>query len=467
MNAVKLRDYQEEAKNDTIRHFTNGRRRVVVCIPTGGGKTVTAASIVGTHPGRTLWLAHRTELISQADRTLAKLGVDNYAVASLQTLFSRGTRPYADLVVVDECHHANARTYADVIDAYPMADHLGLTATPQRADGRALGDMYDELVTTVNYGRLIDDGNLVDCRVISSAEALKAGAVAIDPVAAYKQHTPGESAFLFAPTVELSKAHAKAFNDAGIPALHVDGKTHEDDRKEALRAFAEGEVQVLCNVNLFTEGTDVPRASVVILARGCGSTSLYLQMVGRALRPYAGKEVATLLDMTGAVHEHGLPTQDRIWTLEGSGVASNGLGSLSMCDKCGACWDGGRKCPVCGYERPKPVNDEGVTVDIRDIAFEKVYDGSRTKRAWKHKVCRELWDWSKSDGAKRERAAIRYRELFSEPWPLNDVLTREEKGALYTDFVALGKELSFKKGWADHKYRALFGKWPNAHKGKR
>lgn len=462
---MQQRDYQEKAKHDTIGHYSAGRRRVVVCIPTGGGKTVTAASIVRAHSGRTLWLAHREELIGQAERTLAGLGVKDYTVASLQTLFVRGTRPEADLVVVDECHHANARTYSEVIGSYGTADHLGLTATPQRTDGRALGDMYDHLVSTVNYGRLIDDGHLVDCRVISSVEALKSGAVAIDPVAAYRQHTPGQSAFLFAPTVELSKAHAKAFNDAGIPAVHVDGKTPYDERKEALRAFSDGEVQVMCNVNLFTEGTDVPRASVVILARGCGSTSLYLQMVGRALRPYPGKEMATLLDMTGAVHEHGLPTQDRIWTLEGSGVASSGLGALSMCAKCGACWDGGRKCPVCGYEKPMPTNDEGVTVDIRDVAFESVYCGSRTKRAWKHKVCRELWDWSTGSGERRKKAQGRYRELFGEDWPLNDVLDTDEKRTVYKDLVALGKGLGFKSGWADHRYRATFGKWPNAVKG--
>lgn len=440
---------------------------MLVCIPTGGGKSATGSAIARNYAGHTLWLAHRTELIKQATGTLQRMGVKDFTVASLQSLLASGRRPDADLVVLDECHHANASTYATVLQHYSSVAHLGLTATPQREDGRALGDHYDRMVCPTSYSELIDEGSLVDCRVIASPQALSGKEVAVDPVDAYLKHTPGQSAFLFAPDVRTSKRHAEAFLNAGVVAAHVDGTTSDEERSEALRAFSAGEVQVLCNVNIFTEGTDVPRCSTVILARGCGSVGLYLQMVGRALRPYPGKECATILDLTGAVLEHGLPTADREWCLVGSGNGRACKAALAMCEQCGACWEGSRTCPVCGYTRPLPMNDEGVRVDIKNIELELAYDGSKTARHMRHKVCRELWDWSKRDGTRIEKAQHRYRELFGGSMPLNEVLSNEEKQSVYDELKVLGRSLNFKSGWCDHKYRNLFGVWPNARKGSR
>ena len=381
-------------------------------------------------------------------------------VASFQTLFARSQRPCADLVVVDEAHHANAGTYSEVLSWYPDAQIVGLSATPQRLDGRPLGDMFDAMVSTVGYERLIADGNLVDCHVFGSPQNLKAGAVATDPVAAYQQHTPGGSSFLFAPTVELSKEHARAFNAAGIPAEHVDGATPADERAASIRRFSEGVTRVLCNVNVFTEGTDIPRADTVILARGCTSVGLYLQMVGRALRPFAGKSHATLLDLTGASLAHGLPTAERTWTLEGSG---NGAAKdpLFMCMSCGACYEKAGACPCCGYVRPKPVNSMGVEVDIRNLELLAVYAGSDTRKVHKNNEARRLYSFAKEQGLGPTYVRTEYDKLFSEPVDLNKIVPKEDKAAYYEKLKSASERIrGNRKGWIAHRYRDVFGVWP-------
>jgi superfamily II DNA or RNA helicase len=240
-------------------------------------------------------------------------------------------------VVVDEAHHSPAKTYQTILEAYPDAYQLGVTATPIRTDGAGFRDLFDSLVCGPTVSDLIAAGHLSRFRLFGarpmetkgvktvagdySASGLeKANNVAKlsgDLVEAYKVHCPDRRCLVFAISVAYSQAIAARYSAAGIPAIHLDGETPSQERKEALARFAEGEIKVISNCSLFGEGLDIPALEAVQIARPTKSLSLWLQMVGRALRPAPGKDFAVLIDHTKNHLIHGLPTRKRIWTLDG------------------------------------------------------------------------------------------------------------------------------------------------------
>lgn len=391
----RLRDYQIRAVQRARAAIAAGRRRPLLVAPTGAGKTVIASAIVEAacrKGSRTLFLAHRLELIEQASAKLDEIGVDHgiikaghprvrpelpVQVASVQTLSRRiardgGGAAYS-LIIVDEAHHVTAGSYRRVLDAHPGAVVLGLTATPYRADGAALGDVFDELVEVKSLAELIEGGHLVEPRVFGRKPPDLAGVRTVagdynlrqlagvmdqedlvgDLVATWKEKAAGRTTVAFAVDVAHSKHIAAAFAGAGVAAGHVDGEMPEEERAAVLARLAAGELEVVSNCAILTEGWDLPQCACVILARPTRSRSLWKQMCGRALRPAAGKEDCLILDHAGAWTRHGFLTDPESLSLEGQ-EKQVGEGPGFRCPSCKAELRGWpRFCPVCEKELPR------------------------------------------------------------------------------------------------------------------
>ena len=233
-------------------------------------------------------------------------------VCSIQTLVAREQHPPADLLVWDEAHHCAAETYRAIRAQYPAAWHLGLTATPERSDGAPLGDAFEALVAPVTVSELVDLGHLAPIDVIAPATRLQS-AIGATPAAAWLEHGGGRPAVVFCGTIAESRECVEAL---GARAAHLDGATPTRERDEILRRFEGGDLDVISNCAVLTEGWDSARAEVCVLARGCGSLPVYLQTIGRVRRTGGRADKrCLLLDLAGAAHEHGLPDEDRDWSL--------------------------------------------------------------------------------------------------------------------------------------------------------
>lgn len=368
---MNLRPYQDRAIDDLRRAYMRGHRAPCLVLPTGGGKTVIAAAIIRGALAKglkVLFLAHRAELLDQSVAKLAAAGIHDVRViraatdlgsrtarvivASVPTLTRWQAMPPADLVVFDEAHHVKATTWRRIADNYAAARLLGMTATPQRADGSPLGDVFDALVVGSTVGELTELGHLVPCRAWAPHDVLDAGELALTPVEAYQTHGDGGRAVVFCATVEHAGQVAAEFAAAGIRAAVVEGNS--TSRKADLAAFTRGEIRVLCNVHVLTEGWDDPGCSVCILARKPGHVGTFLQMVGRVLRPAPGKREAVLVDLCGASLKHGLPATERTYTLDGQGIARADREAIRQCPTCGAVFEAGPEaCPMCGAQLPR------------------------------------------------------------------------------------------------------------------
>jgi superfamily II DNA or RNA helicase len=349
---MELRNYQEELIQKIFASWASGHRRVLAQLPTGAGKTVLFASISRNFLERgegVLVIAHRQELIFQAGEKLKqvsglpvgyiKAGLPvqpdyDVQVASVQSLARRKRYPEAALVIVDEAHHSCAKSYVDILAAYPEAYILGVTATPIRTDGQGFKFLYDDLVVGASPKWLMHNGYLSKFRIfqaqIIKTKGIKKTAgefnqaqledaamkVMGDVVPAWKKNALGKRTIIFAVGVEHSRSIAAEFAKEGIAAEHLDGTTPDHERKTAIERFKSGETTVLSNCGLFTEGFDVPAIEAVQICRPTCSMILHLQMLGRALRPTEGKEHAIIIDHTENSKRHGLPDEDRDWSLE-------------------------------------------------------------------------------------------------------------------------------------------------------
>jgi len=408
-------------------HAADRPNAVLLVIPTGGGKTKTAVNccLAAVSRGlRVLWVVHRRELATQARDRMQRDGIERVGIildgrpstdpdapvqiASAQTLASNGSRPDAGLIVWDESHHCVAETFRVIAAAYPKAYHLGLTATPERTDGTALGNVFSHLVAPVSIRELIAAGTLVPCDVIAPDKATKA--LSMCPVAAYQAHANGERAVVFIDSVAAARELAQQYSEAGIAAGFVDGSQSVTDRDAVLARFKSGALRVLVNVFVLTEGYDDPSLSVCILARGCGSAGMFLQIVGRVLRASPGKSRALLIDLRGAVHRHGLPDEDRVYSLEGKPIrkTQNAI-RLSRCKECGAVFRVATECPRCGMALATKA-------------------GQAIKNTKLSKVAR--------------------------------VASREEKLAAWKRFCLHAREHGWKPGSAAHRFKAVYGHWP-------
>jgi superfamily II DNA or RNA helicase len=352
-----LRPYQEELVSGFESAIARGQRRVMMQSPTGSGKTVTLSEIARRYAisdKRVLVLSHRRELVKQAAATLGamsglpvgiiqgsqkpdyRIALQSGSVGSIMNRLPNIQAP--SLIITDEGHHSAAASYRKIYDYFPRADNLAVSATPIRADGRGFDDLFDVMLLGPSVKSLIMAGNLSRYKLYADEAAMKVDGVkkiggeysakqlaeANDEVElsggivkSYLRHCPGKRCLVFAINIQHSQQIAAAYRDAGIAALHVDAETPEEIRDGAIAAFAKGEIKVISNVGLFTEGTDIPAIEACQIARPTASLALWLQMVGRALRPCEGKGDAIIIDHTSNYVRHGLPCASRHWTLDG------------------------------------------------------------------------------------------------------------------------------------------------------
>jgi DNA repair protein RadD len=456
MTAQSLRPYQLDALSQAREAYRQGKRAPVVVLPTGGGKTTIGSAFCrkALATGKTvLWVAHRDELLVQArDRLLAdghgRVGIISpehatinapCQVASICTLVARAERglPPGDVVIYDEGHHAGAKGWLEVMRALRAKSQvmLGLTATPERGDGAPLGDLFDAMVQVSSVRELQSLGFLVPCRTYSPAKHQKA--LSMDPVAAHLSRSPGQRTVVFARDVAHAEAVTMAFLAAGVPAACLHAGTKPLLREGRLLAFksqsrdpllargysGEKVPLVLVNAFILTEGIDVPEIAHVILARGCGHPGMMLQMVGRALRPAPGKELAIFSDLRGVTRRRsiGLPEADRRWSLDGKANGAQEeheterpLVSCPACEATVSGWttdrEGWRICPHCRerISAPEPVKVE----QRRQHVFGATADEARKREALE-KLARE----AAKRGRKPGWAAYRFAELFACPPP--------------------------------------------------
>lgn len=433
---ITLRPYQERAVAATRASIMSGKRSPLLVAPTGAGKTTIASAIVQgrvARGGKVAWLAHRHELIKQAAATLESFGVHcgylgaepsaPVQVVSTQTVLARGTTPDADLIIVDEAHHYAAEQWAAVPAIYKNAGAIviGLTATPERGDGVGLHGTFDDMIVAAQIGELVQLGHLLPSEVVRPSPDLtmEGNVLAQWPVDAWVKHGEDRSAVVFAPNVKSAEVFREGFQKQGIRAEVVHGKLKLEDRDRHLAGFDAGEYPVIINVGILTEGWDCPRASCCIFARKVGNTSLYLQMVGRVLRPHEGQSYAKVIDLAGVVEKHGPPEEEREYFLEGMAVRRKGETVTDrFCRVCKAIMTEDGPCSECG-------SSLGGTSVPRVIGVEL------ERYAWAQKLSSDkrvnmLARWYKEAEAKGHKATsvhYKYKAIFKH-WPGKGVISQ-------------------------------------------
>lgn len=398
-----------------------GARHVCAVLPTGGGKTRCFSNIVWSHQGLSCTIAHRQELVGQMSLSLAREGVQHRiiaprnvigeivsdhryelgrsfynptapaAVAGIDTLISRADQltswaAQVTLVTIDECHHVLLENkWGTGVSMFPNARSLGVSASPQRADGKGLGihadGIYETMVVGPSTRELIDMGYLVDFEIVVPAsdldieslrvtasgdyspkqlrEAARNSHIVGDVVEQYLKFAPGKKGITFATDVETANEIAASFRDAGVPAQSINAKTPSHVRTDYIRRFRRRELLQLVNVDLFGEGFDVPDVEVISKARPTQSLAVDMQQSGRGLRPSEGKTRALIIDHVSNYKIHGLPDRPRQWTLDRRDKRNGKKRDpeeipLTVCSNCFKPYERIlRACPYCGHV-PEP-----------------------------------------------------------------------------------------------------------------
>ena len=382
---MELRNYQQEAVHQ-LRQAITRSGSAIYCLPTGGGKSLVAAEIAklaAEKGSRTLFLLHRRELVKQMCGTLQEalpgmsIGVEasgwpsmpwaSLQVASVASLARRKHDLKPDLIVVDEAHHCRAASWSQILERWPRAARIGLTATPQRLDGRGLNEHFNELVQGPTIQELVGMGYLAPSRILripshlvldgvkedrngeyraSDVSERLTDAVIADGVQAYLRYAKGKKAIFFAIHRDHSRKICAGLRASGVNAEHCDGDDPPARRDRIMNAFRTGGVSVVGNCDLISEGFDAPACEVILMGSPTKSVTRYLQMAGRAMRPGEGK-TALILDLAGISYDLGLPTDTREWSLE-DGEILDGKKSRPKPRDCARCYTvfWGRICPT-------------------------------------------------------------------------------------------------------------------------
>ncbi|HJS88585.1 MAG TPA: DEAD/DEAH box helicase [Steroidobacteraceae bacterium] len=462
---IALRPYQLKAIEQLDAAIAAGKRAPLLVVPTGGGKTVIASRLIERiveRGGSALFIAPRRELVTQASRQLARIGIghgvllagadaegglySNIQVASIDTLLSRIVRrqrlqPFPiQLIIVDEAHLSITATRRSLLELWPEALRIGLTATPTRKDGKALGLLYDQLIEPVTVADLVLDGFLVPARYFSVSEpdlkrvrtvagdyhqaelerAVNRPELVGDVVAHWLKHAATRRSVVFATSIKHSVALCEEFLRSGVAAEHVDADTPQAFRDATFERFRAGATQVLTNCFLASYGFDLPELSCVVLARPTKSLMLYLQMIGRGLRTAESKSDCLVLDHSGCVHRFGFAHDERQWTLEGEQALVQQENSEPerreakqlTCPECSCVFGGARLCPECGYffaPKGKEIRTlEGELVEIGEALTRELQDRAAFYAELRGVAAERHW--------KPTAAACQFKERYGD-WP--------------------------------------------------
>ena len=384
--SLKLRDYQEELVDGIKRSMSAGNHSIIVQSPPRSGKTVVMAHIAKSATdknNKVLFFSHRKEINEQVYKTFEnnEVNMDLVTIGGVQSLVRKLDKlDEPTIILIDEAHHSKASSYKKIIDYFPNAYKLLFTGTPVRLDGSGFDDIADDLILGKSVKWLQEHGRIAPFKyyapLMIDVAGLKKRAgeftkqsvddtmktvVFGDVIGHYEKLAKGKQAIVYTHSVEASENVSKAFNDAGYNSMAVSGKTPKEERETAMRAFRNGDLKIMVNCELFTEGIDLPNVDVCIMLRPTQSLSLYLQFAMRALNPREGK-TAIIIDHVGNVERFGLPNQDREWSLQGivkkKQTAKIGEPTVRVCEMCFATfWSKERICPECGYEN-EPTKQE-------------------------------------------------------------------------------------------------------------
>lgn len=462
---LTLRPYQVEVIKGVRQAMAGGIKRVILQAACGAGKTECGAEIIKgaiAKGKRVAFLANRIHLVSQTAKRLAKSGIEcgviqgantfepwqPILVCSIQTVAKRGL-PDVDLIIIDEAHSAaGTKSYRDIMKGKPC---IGLTATPY---SKGLGKHYDDLggklfekvVSAISINELIEQGYLVSAEVWapgepdlasvkvvageyeakSLGEAVDKPSLIGDIVTHWLRLANGESTVVFATNISHSKHICEQFKSIGVTAEHLDCYTSDADRKAILERVALGETKVTCNVGILCEGWDFPSCKVLILARPTKSLIRYLQMAGRVLRPFPGKEKALIIDHAGVVKRLGFPWDDFSQELD-DGKPKDGASKKEKEEKAPL----PKVCPKCHIVNPpKTLICPGCGLELKKKSEVETADGTLVQLT----------------GKKRKPKVVQLAELG--------------KQEIYSQLMDHAQSHGYSDGWIAHKYRAIFDVWP-------
>lgn len=440
MRMFQLHDYQRTLVDKARQAYADGFKAPCIVAPCGAGKSVMISEIarMTTDKGnRVLFLVHRRELIDQIENTfrLNEVNMDLVQFGMVQTIVRRLDKtPKPSLIITDENHHALASSYRKIYDYFEDVPLLGFTATPIRLNGSGLGDVNDILIEEVDVKWLIENNflapyvyrsaKLIDRTHLklnnlrefsnSSVEAEMKNIIFGDVVKSYRKYADGEQAIAYCHSIEFSKKIEQIFNEEGIVAAHIDAKTPKEIRADLIAKFRSKEIRILCNVDLIGEGFDVPDCSTVIMLRPTQSTSLYVQQSMRGMRYKEGK-TSIIIDHVANYLQHGLPSTDRIWSLDGKMKNGNKLEvTIKECPDCYAVYESALNvCPHCGFEREAEHEKEKELLDIEleEITEEDVKITLDFREPEDCNSVEELYQLAKSRGYKPGWAYMQAKRL--------------------------------------------------------
>ncbi len=460
---VELREYQSNLIEKVRDSVKQGNKKVLMVLPTGGGKTHILAEIgrrVVENDQKVLALMHRRQLVQQMDERFRDYGLNpgiimagcntsfesKIQIATIQTYHRRlqlcdSGNPFfvdASVVFIDEAHRSLSRTFKEVLSEYPDKIIIGVTATPCLASGVGMGKYYDSLINGVGVDELIKQNYLVPGRYYAPSkpdlDRIRTIAGDYDKKELGKRMNQvkligdvfenwlkiagGLQTIVFAVNVKHSRALCEEFKKHGISAEHLDAHSSEDRRDEVLNDLRFGNTQVVCNVGLYTEGFDYPGAGCIIIARPTKSMGLWRQMVGRGLRPYPDKKECVVIDHGGCVDRLGFVEDEVRWSLDGKKIAYQKKvvrkkeKTIMTCKECAYMFTGPR-CPQCGLD----VKNYGKKIKAVEAELVEI-------------------------GKNRKKYTLNEKEKW---WAMLEYY-RRQKG--------------YAPGWSSHKYRERIGVWP-------
>jgi len=465
----KLRDYQERAIS-TLRSFIGkGLRKTIMALPTGAGKSIIFGQIISNalDKGKTiLWLVHRRNLVWQMKDVLEQFGVEAGVIMAgtesdttlpcqigtiqtyirrlkLSATFDNHFFIDADLVLIDEGHRSLSKTYMDTISLYSEKIIIACTATPMRADGRGMGEVYDSIADIAGVQELTDQEYLSPARYFAPSTPDLEGVKIVmgdyvvkhldkkmnktklngDIVENWLKNGEDRKTLVFCVNVKHSIAICEEFQKQGVNAEHLDAKSSDEVRNDVFVRMERGDTQVICNVGLYQEGLDVPSVSCVIMARPTKSMGLYRQCCGRGLRVFPGKSDCIIFDHGGVIEEHGFLEDELEWSLDGKEKAwkkptiKENEPKLSKCRVCHQIFKGTKICPVCGTEL-RSFGKKIETVDAELVELKTLKEN-------------------------------------------NKALCWEDKRIFYGTLLYYAEKNGYKRGWASHSYKSYTGVWPN------
>jgi DNA repair protein RadD len=386
-NLFGLRDYQWDAVTQIENAWRSGIKAICYQCPTGSGKTKVLRSIINNHAAskKIIYvIAHRKNLVSQLSQELVDAGIRhgiiaagypyiNYRVqvCSLQTLIKRIDRlTPAELIIVDEFHHAKSKSYMNIIKTWEDSYILGVTATPRRLDGKPLSDIAQKLIVGPTMKQLISQGYLSkyeyyapdiistqglhkqagDYIVSEYIDKVNNNVIIGSAVEHYRKYADHQPAIVSCASIAHAEHVASEFKEAGYKALAIHSGLDQDNITAGINGLKDGSIELLMQCELLGEGIDIPGAVVLIGLRPTASETIFLQHIGRVLRPCQGKETAIILDHVGNWERHGLPIDERNWSLDGSMKIDKGVLDYKRCPECiNVVKKHVRECPYCGH----------------------------------------------------------------------------------------------------------------------